>query len=239
MLNDILLAIIRTTIAFILLVSLSRLLGRKALSQMTYFDFTVVISFGSVAANLGIGQNPTFQSSVTALICFGLLGTLSGYLHIKSFIFRKLINSEPLVIMQNGDIVLSNMKKARMTLGELTSMLRDKNIFNVNEVHYAIIENNGTLSVLPKAVSKPLTPKDMQMSPADEGLTKDIIIDGKIMHENLNNTDKTEEWLINELRNRNIYKTEDVFFAALDSAGNLYVSKGITGKEKPGQHGIE
>lgn len=239
MLNDILFAIIRTIISFTLLILLTRLLGRKALSQMTFFDFTVVISFGSVAANIGIGQNPTFQSSVTVLICLGLLGTLSGLLHIKNFRFRKFINSEPLVIMQNGDIVLSNMKKARMTLGELTSMLRDKNIFNINEVHYAIIENNGTLSVLPKALSKPLTPKDMQMSPIDDGLTRDIIIDGKIMYENLNYTNVTEVWLMNELKKKGIYKAEDVFFAALDSSGKLYISKGIVGKEKPGQHGIE
>lgn len=141
--------------------------------------------------------------------------------------------------MQNGDIVLSNMKKARMTLGELTSMLRDKNVFKINEVHYAIIENNGTLSVLRKAITKPLTPKDMQMNPIDEGITKDIIIDGKIMHENLNSTSLTEEWLINELKNKGIYEVKDVFFAALDSTGKLFVSKGVVGKETPGQHGIE
>lgn len=239
MLNDILFAIVRTIISFTLLIFLTRLLGRKALSQMTFFDFTVVITFGSVTANIGIGQNPSFHSSVTVLICLGLLGTLSGYLHIKNFRFRKLINSEPLVIMQNGDIVLSNMKKARMTLGELTSMLRDKNIFNINEVHYAIIENNGTLSILPKAINKPLTPRDMQMNPNDEGLTKDIIIDGKIMYDNLKSTNLTEKWLINELNNKGIYKTEDVFFAALDSSAKLYVSKGIVGRETPGQHGIE
>jgi uncharacterized membrane protein YcaP (DUF421 family) len=239
MLNDILFAIIRTTISFTLLILLTRLLGRKALSQMTFFDFTVVISFGSVAANIGIGQTPSFHSSVTVLICLGLLGTLSGFLHIKHLGFRKLVNSEPLVIMQNGDIVLSNMRKARMTLGELTSMLRDKNVFNINEVHYAIIENNGTLSILPKAINKPLTPKDMQMNPIDEGLTKDIIIDGKLMYENLNSTKLTEEWILNELKKKGIYKVEDVFFAALDSTGKLYVSKGIVGKETQGQHGIE
>jgi len=88
MLNDILHAAILTAISFILLICLSRLLGRKALSQMTYFDFTMIISFGSVTANVGIVQNPTFESSDTTLICFGLLGTLSGYLHIKSFRFK-------------------------------------------------------------------------------------------------------------------------------------------------------
>lgn len=239
MYNDILFAVIRTLIAFILLISVSRLLGRKALSQMTFFDFTVVITFGSIAANIGVGQNNSFHTNVTVLITLGLLGFLSGYIHIKSFKFRKLINSEPLVIIQNGDIVKANMIKGRITLDELTSLLREKNVFNISEVHYAIIENDGHLSVLPKAINKPLTAQDMNLTPQDTGLSKDIIIDGNIMYENLNSANLTSEWLLNELKNKGILNAKDVFYATLDSGGNLYVSKGIEGKEKQGQHGIE
>lgn len=130
MLNDILHAILRSFIAFVLLIAMARILGRKALSQMTFFDFAVVITFGSVAANIGIGQNSTFHSGVTVLITLGLLGLLSGFIHTKSFRFRKLINSEPLVIIKDGQILEANMKKGRMTINELTSMLRYKNIID-------------------------------------------------------------------------------------------------------------
>lgn len=204
---------------------MARMLGRKALSQMTFFDFAVVITFGSVAANIGIGQDNSFHTGVTVLITIGLLGLLSGFIHIKSFRFRKLINSEPLVIIKNGEIIDVNMRKGRVTINELNSLLRDKNIFNIMDVNYAVLENSGTLSVLPKAESKPLTPKDIQIKPIEGGLTKDIIVDGIMMIENLNSTDLTESWLLNELKQNAINDVNEVFYAELASNGSLYISK--------------
>jgi len=240
LLNDILFALLRSTASFILLIIMARLLGRKALAQMTFFDFAVVITFGSVAANIGIGQDNTFHTAVTVLTTFGLLGLLSGFIHIKSFRFRKLINSEPLVIIQNGAILDINMRRGRVTINELNSMLRDKNIFNITDVHYAVLENSGTLSVLPKAESKPLTPKDMQIKPIEGGLTKDVIIDGIIMRENLDSTNLTEAWLLNELRQHAINDVKEVYYAGLASNGSLFISKRSKQIiEKHGQHGIE
>lgn len=240
MLNDILFAILRSTASFVLLIIMARILGRKALSQMTFFDFAVVITFGSVAANIGIGQDNSFHTAVTVLITIGLLGVLSGFVHIKSFRFRKIINSEPLVIIQNGVILDVNMRRGRVTINELNSMLRDKNIFNITDVHYAVLENSGTLSVLPKAESKPLTPKDMQIKPIEGGLTKDIIVDGVMMRENINSTSLTEAWLINELKQNAITDVKEVFYAGLASNGSLFISKRSKQHiERHGQHGIE
>lgn len=240
MLNDILFAVLRSTASFILLIIMARILGRKALSQMTFFDFAVVITFGSVAANIGIGQDNSFHIAVTVLITFGLLGLLSGFLHIKSFRFRKLINSEPMVIIKNGEIIDVNMRRGRVTINELNSMLRDKNIFNITDVNYAVLENSGTLSVLPKAESKPLTPKDMQIKPIESGLTKDIIVDGIMMRENLNSTNLTEAWLLNQLKQNAINDVKEVFYAGLASNGILFISKrSKQNTEKHGQYGIE
>ncbi len=240
MLNDILFAVLRSIASFILLIIMARILGRKALSQMTFFDFAVVITFGSVAANIGIGRDNSFHTAVTVLITIGLLGVLSGFLHIKSFRFRKIINSEPLVIIQNGEIVDVNMRRGRVTINELNSMLRDKNVFNITDVHYAVLENSGTLSVLPKAESKPLTPKEMQIKPIEGGLTKDIIVDGIMMRENLNSTNLTEAWLLNELKQNAINDVNEVFYAGLASNGSLLISKRSKQNiERHGQHGIE
>lgn len=233
-------AILRTFFAFIILIAMARILGRKALSQMTFFDFAVVITFGSVTANIGIGRDNSFHTAVTVLITFGLLGLASGQCHIKSFRFRKLINSEPLIIIENGIILDSNMRKGRVTINELHSMLRFKDVFNISDVHYAILENSGTLSVLLKAVNKPLTPKDMQMIPIESGITKDIILDGKIMYENLNSTNMTEEWLLKELDSQGVPDIGEVFYAGLASNGTLYISKRTHDtQEKHGEHGIE
>ncbi len=207
---------------------------------MTFFDFAVVITFGSVTANIGIGRDNSFHTAVTVLITIGLLGLASGQFHIKSFRFRKLINSEPLIIIENGIILESNMRKGRITMNELNSMLRFKDVFLISDVHYAILENSGTLSVLLKSESKPLTPKDMQMQPTETGLTKDMIIDGKIMYENLNATNMTEAWLLRELNAQGISNVGEVFFAGMASNGSLYISKRTYDKqEKHGEHGIE
>lgn len=239
MLTQIAYSVLRAAAAFILLLVLTRLMGRKSISQMTFFDFCVGIALGSVAANMGMGGDNSFQSAFAVMYTLGLIALLFGYIHIKSMKFRKLVNSEPLVLIENNQIVEKNMKKARITLTELTSMLREKNSFNINDVSYAVMENDGKLSVLPKSDKKPATPSDLQIHPPESGLTKDIVIDGNIMYENLKSTNYTEGWLFDQLKRKGIANIKEVFFAALDASGSLYVSKGIEGKEKPGEHGIE
>ena len=239
MLMNILYSGLRALIAFLLLLLVARLMGRKAISQMTFFDFCVAITLGSVTANVGLGGDNSFQAAVTVLITLGLLAILFGYFHIKSNRFRKLVNSEPLVLIKDNQIVEANMKKTRLTLNELTSLLREKNAFNIADVHYAILENDGKVSVMFNSDKKPATPADLQIHPPEKGLTRDIVIDGNVLYENLNATQLTEAWLFNELKAKGIENIKEVFFAALDSSGGLYVSRGIKGREKPGEHGIE
>jgi uncharacterized membrane protein YcaP (DUF421 family) len=239
MLTDILYSILPSLAAFVLIMVVARLMGRKAISQMTFFDFCVAITLGSVTANIGFGGDNSFHSSVTVLITLGLLAIITDCFHIKSMKFRKLVNSEPLILIENNQIVEANMKKARISLTNLNSMLRGKNAFNISDVNDAVLENDGKLSVQFKSSKRPATPADLQVHPPETGLTRDIVIDGEIMYENLKATQLTEAWLLSELEAKGIGNIKEVFFAALDSSGGLYVSKGIRGREKPGEHGIE
>lgn len=240
LLNSILLAILRSVAAFVLILIVTRVLGRKAISQMTFFDFAVAISMGSITASIAIAGDNSFHTPITVLITFGVLGLLNDIFYIKSLRFSKLVNSEPLIMIQDGLINDKNMRKARVSINELNSQLREKNIFDISEVQFAILENSGKLSVLPKAQNKPLTPKDMQLNPAEGGLSKDIIIDGAIMTENLNACNLTEDWLRNELKRQGISEAKVVFYAGLSPNGSLYISKKSTQDiERPGQHGIE
>lgn len=233
-------SIIRAIIAYLLLLFIARLMGRKALSQMTFFDFAVIITLGSVTANLAIGQNSTTASSASVLLTLGALAIITGYLHIKSIWFRKLTNSEPVTAIENGRIINQNLKKVRFTVDELTSLLREKNIFNYSDVEFAIIENDGQLSVLPKSQKAPLTPSDMNISTSYKGLTKDLVIDGRILTENLNSVKLDVDWLKAQLSSQGISNVRNVFYAGLDSAGSLFVSiKQTNTEEHPGQHGIE
>lgn len=115
----------------------------------------------------------------------------------------------------------------------------EKKAFNIIDVEYAILENDGKLSVLFKSNKQPLTPADMNIGKPYMGLTVELIIDGILMHENIRMTGKSEQWIVNELNNRGIQSVKDVFFAAMDSTGKLYISLGITGKEEHGKYGIE
>jgi uncharacterized membrane protein YcaP (DUF421 family) len=148
MLTDILWAMLRAFIAYILILTVARLMGRKAISQMTFFDFCVAITLGSVTANIGFGGDNSFHAAVTVLLTLGFLSIVTGFLCIKSFAVRKLVNSEPLLLIDNNQVVERNMKKARITMTELTSLLREKNAFNIKDVQEAVLENDGKLSVL-------------------------------------------------------------------------------------------
>ena len=178
-------SVFRAVVAYLLILTVARLMGRKSLSQMTFFDFAIIITLGSVTANLAMGGKNTPTTAATALITLGGLAILTGYLHIKSLWVRKLTNSEPVTAIENGRIIDKNLKKVRFTLNELNSMLRKKNVFNHGDVEFAIIENDGQLSVLPKSQKAPLTPSDLKIPTSYTGLTKDLVIDGKVLTENL------------------------------------------------------
>ncbi len=241
MLKTIINTIIRTTAGYILLLFLTRFMGRKMISQMTFLDFVVGITVGSVTANIALGPNKQAILGASTLIILAILTIATSILRLKSFKFRKLVNSEPIVIIKNGKIIDKNMNKMRLTINDLTMKLREKNIFNISNVEFAIMETDGKLSVLPKSQQKPLTPSDLSLDTKYTGLTKDIIIDGKIMTENLAKTNLDKKWLINQLKKEKIQDITKVFYAGLDTEGNLYTSIKDTEKttEPEGKYGIE
>lgn len=229
----------RSATAYIVLLVLSRIMGRKLISQMTFFDFVVGVMAGSLAGSASLMIETPLLSSVIGLTTITILTVIIAYLAIKSFAFRKFVNSEPVVLIENGKIINQNMKKVRFSLDELMMHLRHKNIFSVADVEFALLETDGKMSALPKSQKRPVTPEDLKLQTKYKGLTKDLIMDGRIISENLNDIKLDEDWLIGELGKTGIDKAQDVFYAGLDTSGTLYVSKRNHNKEKQGQHGIE
>ncbi|QCJ44632.1 DUF421 domain-containing protein [Bacillus sp. S3] len=210
---------------YVLALFLTRKIGTKLISQMNFFDFIMGVSMGSIVANAVIDKQFATFSAITTLILFTILTLFTGYLSLKNLTLRKLINSEPVTLVENGAIVDENMKKIKWTINELKMKLREKNAFNVADVEFAIMETDGNLSVLPKSDKKPLTPSDMNIQTTSSGLEKDIIIDGTIMEENLTSTGLDKEWLTSELNKQNIKDCSEVFYAGLDNRKKLYISK--------------
>lgn len=228
-----------TILAYLLIILAVRSMGRKVLSQMTFFDFIVGVVAGTVGANIALGSKFTSASASVVLAMLAVLTILFDYLHIKSFRFRKLVNSEPVVVIENGQMKEENMRKTRLSINDLQMLMRKHGYFNLSDVEFAIIETDGQPSVLPKSQHQPLTPADLKIPTGYKGLTKDLIIDGRVMQENLRDAKLDDKWLAEQLRQKGITDPSVVFYAGLDTAGNLYVSNKTRGKERDGQHGIE
>ena len=237
--NNILRTIVFSIFTYLGALALARMIGKKLISQMNFFDFIIAITFGSLTADIAVGLGKSINN-IIALLTFSGMVILLDILHIKSFRARKALMSEPVTLISKGTIIEKNMKHTRLTINELMAMLREKNAFSIADVEFAILENDGHLSVLPRADKQPLTPSDMNLAASSKGLTKDIIIDGRLIRENLQDSQVSEDWLIRQLKAQDIHSIEDVFYAGLDGAKILYVSKkNLIEKERHGKYGIE
>lgn len=215
-------ALFHSIIIFVLLIMLTRIIGKKLLSQMTYFDFVTGIIIGTIGGAFVTTEVRGFYVlfSPVFLTVFVLL---TGYLTLISVPARKLIEGEPLVVVQNGKIFEKNMGKIRYNADDLMMQLREKDVFDLGEVEFAILEADGKLSVLKKSQHLPLTPKDLNLPTDYKGISSEIIRDGKIVEQNLRQNNLTHEWLYNELASRHIKNIRDVFLATLSTEGNLFV----------------
>ncbi|MTN44612.1 DUF421 domain-containing protein [Turicibacter sanguinis] len=216
--------IVKGILIYILALFLSKLIGVKIISQMNFFDFIVGISFGSIIAKIIIDKDHVVFSGIIALIIFTLLTISTSYLNLKSYAARRIINAKTLILVENGRIVDKNMRKLRLTINELMMKLREKDVFALEDVQFAIMESNGQLSVLIKANKKPVTPDDLDLKVESVSLVNDIIIDGKLIDKNLEMANINKKWLQSELKRKNIHKIEDVFYVGIDQNKKLAIS---------------
>lgn len=215
-------AVLNSLIVFVLLVALSRIIGKKLLNQMTYFDFVIGVTIGTVGGTFITAELRGYNVLVSPIILTAAV-LATGYLSLAAVPFRKLVEGEPIIVIQNGKIYEKNMGKARLNVDDLLAQLRAKNIFDISDVEFAILEPHGALSVLKKSQNLPVTPKDLGMSTNYKGASSEIIRDGKIVEQNLKQNNLTHEWLQNELASKNIKDVRDVFYAELSTDGKLYV----------------
>lgn len=221
--SDFIEIILRTSGAFLILMIITRLLGKQTLAQMTYFDFVAAITLGAITANLAF--NTSFKA-LHILLSFGIFACITfliAYVSLKSQRARKFLAGDPTVVIQNGKILEHNMRKMHYTLDYLNQELREKNVFNIEEVLFAILEINGTLTVLKKPQYRTVTRQDLWIATnPEQRLSIELIMDGKIMDKNLKENKITHSWLENELNKRNLH-VNDVTYAVLGPNEHLYI----------------
>ena len=222
---EILEAVIRSAFGLISLLVLTRLMGKQQISQLTFFDFVAAITIGGITADLAGGVDVSVWPVFAALVTFVVLTILSGYLSLQSRPVRKLLQGEPTVVVHNGKILEGNMAQMRYNFDDLMGRLRNKNVFNISDVEYAILETNGELSVLLKTQNQPLTPKDVHLSTLYQGVPSELVVDGVIIRQNLVQNQLSEQWLTDQLKLQGIYNPGEVAYACLDSSGKLYIDR--------------
>ncbi len=216
---------IKSVATFLILLILARLMGRKQLSQITFFDYIVGITIGSIAGSGIIDRDISMYDTIIALLVWSILPIIIGNINLKSIRTRKLIESDPVIIIQNGVVNEKNMKKVRYNIGDLLMQLREKGIFELSEVEFALLEAHGKLSVLKNSQSREVTLKDLNIQVPYKGMTIEVILDGAILNHNLSIINKDEAWLSNELKNRNINDVNRIIYAGYTSEGSLEVVK--------------
>lgn len=221
--DQVILVVWKSVLVFVILVGLARIIGRKLLAQMSYFDFTVAITIGSISGSYVV-QMIKGMWVLIAPVLLAALAILFDYVHLKNLRFRKITEGEPVIIMHNGQILEDNMRKLRYHLDNLEAQLRDKGVFDFSEVEFAVLEPNGQLSVLKKSQNLPLTPYDMNITTEYKGISTELIKDGQLLEQNLVQRNLTIDWLKGELKKQNINNVNDVFYAAVNSKNGLYIS---------------
>ncbi|PZX03935.1 uncharacterized membrane protein YcaP (DUF421 family) [Psychrobacillus insolitus] len=217
--------IIRTTVSFAALLLLARILGKKQLSQLTFFHYITGITIGSIAAEIASQTETPFVNGLISLIWWSVLTWLMSYLALKSPKLRILFDDEPTIVIKDGELSVKSLKSARLHLDDLMMMLREQSIFSIQDVHYAVLETNGELSVFKKVELQEATKQDVKVpTTLPVYMPTEIISDGKVVQKNLTELDLTEEWVMKKLRKQGVESVQDVFYAQIQTNGSLYIS---------------
>lgn len=224
-LNEGLVVVVRAIISFFTLLIFARLLGKEQISQLSYFDYVLGITIGSIASEATVDVSSRAWDSWIGLLSWAVLAYLMQLITLKWRYAAKMIEGEPTIVIMNGKIMDKVLKKMKLRVSDVLELLRNQGIFDYNEVDYAILEPNGSLSVLKKSEHLPLTPKDMKVEVKQAGISTELIYDGVIVEENLKQMNKDKKWLMKQLKKYGIKDASEALLVTLNDAGSLYVDK--------------
>lgn len=209
---------------FFVLYVLARILSKKLISQMTLFDFIAGITLGSMTSTTFLSPNVTLGRGALALILFSMLVLIIDYSTMKSLRIRKLVNSEPTVLMDNGRILVTEMKKVRFTVDELIAGLRKNGVFQFSDVQTAVLETDGSVSVLRKGANSPVTLKDMKLEPSPAMFPQIVLVQGKVLKEKLNASGYSGTWLDEQLSTYGYTDKQNLLVVQVNPDGTLYIA---------------
>ena len=199
---------------------IAKIMGHKQISQLDFFDYVTGITIGSVAAELAT-ELETPERPLIAMIIYGASSVILNLLAHKIPKTRKYINGTPTIVMQDGKLYRKNIKKCNIDLSEFMLLCREQGYFNLNEISTAIFECNGKLSILPLEKARPLKPEDVNICPKQKKIDVEVIMDGRIMGENLTRLGLDEKWLRGQLKVKGYESEKEIFLGVLNDENQL------------------
>lgn len=213
----------RAVFSLITLFLITKMIGKRQVSELSLFDYVISISIGNFAAEMTMNLDSQVLNGFVSVLIFGLIATIVGILTTKSILLRRFLMGTPTIIIQDGKFVVENLKKIKFDMNDFLETARSAGYFDVNQIKYAIMEANGKVSFLPKEEYQQVTVKDMNLKPSKQGLCSNVIIDGKIMINNLKNINKDIKWLNKELKLKGCNDYKNILLATVDINEKLMI----------------
>jgi uncharacterized membrane protein YcaP (DUF421 family) len=189
---------------------ITKIMGHKQVAQLDFFDYVSGITIGSIGAELATELEKPYKPLI-ALAIYGLASLLLNLLTHKIPRTRKYINGTPTILMNDGKLYRKNLKQAKLDLSEFMLLCREQGYFDLDEIQTAIFEHNGKLSILPKAANRPATPEDLKITAKATHIGVEVIMDGRVMGENLSRVGRDVNWLTKQLKIQGCKDAKEIF----------------------------
>ena len=207
---DIIKVILTALLSVAALFIITKIMGHKQVAQLDFFDYVSGITIGSIGAELATELEAP-EKPLIALCVWGGASLILNLIAHKLPTTRKYINGTPTILMNGGKLYRGNLKKAKLDLSEFLLLCREQGYFDLDEIQTAIFEHNGKLSVLPKAKNRPATPDDLKIAAKSTHIGIEVIMDGRVMGENLTRMGRDVGWLEKQLKAQGYKDTKDIF----------------------------
>ena len=204
--------ILTSLLSVVALFIIAKIMGHRQIAQLDFYDYITGITFGSIAAELATELEEPWKPLV-AMIIYGGISILLTLVTRKLPRSRKYINGSPTILMNNGKICRENFIKSKIDLSEFMIMCRERGFFDLSDIQTAVFEHNGKLTILPKSYARPLTPQDVNISTDADSIGVEVIMDGRIMGENLRRMGLDDIWLSKELKKSGYKNADEIFLA--------------------------
>lgn len=213
--NELFNVLMRGLLSLITLFLVTKLIGKKQVSQLSLFDYVIGISIGNFAAEMTINLESEELYGIIAVLLFGGIAYLVSVGTMKSIKLRRFFMGSPTILIEHGKILQDNFYKVKYDINDMLEQCRVNGYFDISEIDYAIVEANGELSILAKSEYLPVNRNDMKLKVSKNGLCANVIIDGKVMYNNLKKIKKDEKWLNKELKLKG-KDISDIILATVD-----------------------